>query len=78
MMAPNSPRLAAKAVITPATIPGKASGRADIDETVEPAAPSVSRRLVQALVGAFQREADGPHLEGKGDDAPTPAPRRSS
>ena len=47
---------------------GKRERQRQVDQPVEPARAQRLGGLVQALIGAFQREADRPHLEGEGDD----------
>ena len=69
MMAPNSPRLAANAVISAGDDAGQRERQGDIEQPVEASPRPASRRFVQALVGALERQADGADLEGKGDDA---------
>ena len=68
MIAPNSPRLAAKAVIAPATMPGNASGKVMLTRRSHHAGAQSLGRLVQAFVDTFERQADRAHLKGKGDD----------
>ncbi len=68
MMAPNSPRLAAKAVTMPAAMPGSASGRVTLRSRFPPHRAQRLRRRAEAGVDGFERQADGADLEGEGDD----------